>query len=359
MIFSKKLRNTHKFICITAVIITALCSGCSSIGYYSHIIGGHLQIHSSTQPIESILSDSDTDDILRQKLKLIQEAKQFAVTKLDLPQNDSYSEYADLGRKYVMWSVTATPKLSLSPHQSCFIIVGCMNYRTFFAKEDAESFAKNMQDQGYDTYIASVAAFSSLGWFDDPVLNTMLSWRDTRLAGLIFHELTHQKIYVNDDTTFNESLAVTVEMEGIKKWLASKGETDKLQEFLKQSKRHQQFLDLVLYTRSQLNSLYQTNLNNPEKLTKKDAIFKSLRDGYKGLKQNWGGYPGYDRWFAKDLNNAKLALLSTYSKYVPALTQILHENNGDFGKFFVKVKELATLKKNERDLFLETSLPKK
>ncbi len=348
------LRITKKFFYITAVIITALCSGCSSIDYYSHLIGGHLEIHSNTKPVDSILNNTNTSDKLAHKLKLIVEAKKFAEANLDLPQTDSYTQYADLGRDYVMWSVTATPKLSLSPYQSCFIIVGCMSYRTFFAKENAIQFAQDLQQQGYDTYIGEVAAFSSLGWFDDPVLNTMLSWSDTRLAGLIFHELTHQKIYVNDDTAFNESIAVTVELEGIKKWLKSKDEDKKLHMFLKQQQRRKQFLDLVLTTREKLKKTYQSNLTDSEKSAIKQQTFNQLLEDYEKLKQSWDGYSGYDRWFNNDLNNAKLALLSTYTKYVPTLTKLLHEKNGDFEAFFEAISKLAIKKKGEREKILFT-----
>ena len=335
-----------------AVIITALCSGCSSINYYTHLIGGHLEIHSNTQPIKSILENPKTEGRLAQKLRLITEAKSFAETNLALPKTDSYTQYANIGRDYVMWSVTATPKLSLSPYQSCFIIVGCMSYRTFFAKDDANEFAKSMKEQGYDTYIGEVAAFSSLGWFDDPVLNTMLKWPDTRLAGLIFHELTHQKIYVNGDTAFNESVAVTVEIEGIKQWLQSKGQTDKLEIFLKQQQRRKQFLDIVLKTRSKLKELYQSNRSDSEKIRQKQKIFKQLLTDYYELKHSWNGYSGYDRWFNNSLNNAKLALLSTYTQYVPDLTRLLHENNSDFGDFFQAVNKLAGMKKSERKKFI-------
>ncbi len=344
---------TRKYICITAVIITVLCSGCSSIGYYSHLIGGHLEIHSNTKPIDSIIKSPDTTDKLAHKLKLIIEAKKFAESNLDLPKNDSYTKYADLGRDYVMWSVTATPKLSLSPYQSCFIIVGCMNYRTFFAKRNAEEFAADLQKQGYETYIGEIAAFSSLGWFDDPVLNTMLSWPDTRLAGLIFHELTHQKIYAHNDTTFNESVAVTVELEGIKKWLTSKKDIEKLNAFLKRQKRHQQFLSIILATRSKLEFLYQAPIPNKQKLAKKRLIFSQLLEDYKNLKVSWNGYSGYDRWFNTNLNNAKLALLTTYTQHVPVLTRLLRDNEDDFAKFFKSVRKLADMDKSERDLVLQ------
>ncbi len=343
---------------IHAVIITALCSGCSSIGYYAQMIGGHIEIHSQTQPIESVINNPETEDKLKHKLLLIQEAKEFAVNNLDLPQNNSYSDYVDLGRKYVLWSVTAAPKLSLKPYQSCFPIVGCMSYKTFFSKDDANKFANSLKQQGYDTYVAGIAAFSSLGWFDDPIINTMLSWRDTRLAGLIFHELTHQKIYIANDTTFNESIAVAVELEGIKKWLKHSGKEDKLDTFIENQKRHQQFLDLVLNTRQQLKSLYQSQFSEYKKSAEKKKLFAELIKDYETLKQSWKGYSGYDRWFNTDLNNAKLALLSTYTQYVPAFTQLLHNHNGDFANFFIAAKDISKMEKEKRNNFLN-SLPLK
>lgn len=333
---------------ITVLIITALCSGCSSIKYYAHMLGGQIEISTSAKPIPEIINNLDNDKKLRAKLQLIQSAKQFAFTKLDLPQNNSYSEYADIGRKYVLWNVTAAPQLSLTPYKSCFPIVGCMNYRGFFSKESADEFAQELKSEGYDVYVAGVAAFSSLGWFDDPVLNTMIQWPDTRLAGLIFHELTHQKIYINNDTSFNESLAVTVEIEGIKLWLKQQNKTEQLQTFLKQQQRHQQFLDIVFQARNQLIFLYQAPLSDTDKAIQKELIFAKLLSNYQELKQSWSGYSGYDRWFSKDLNNAKLALLATYSQYVPALTKLLQQNNYNFVDFFTAAAEISQLPKAQR-----------
>ncbi len=341
---------------ITMLIITALCSGCSSIKYYAHMLGGQIEISTSAKPIPEIINNLDNDKKLRAKLQLIQAAKHFAFTKLDLPQNDSYSEYADLGRQYVLWNVTAAPQLSLTPYKSCFPIIGCMNYRGFFSKESADEFAQELKSEGYDVYVAGVAAFSSLGWFNDPVLNTMIHWPDTRLAGLIFHELTHQKIYINNDTSFNESLAVTVEIEGIKLWLKQQGKTEDLQTFIKQRQRHQQFLNIVFQARNKLNFLYLAPLSDIDKTLQKDLIFAKLLNNYQKLKQSWNGYSGYDRWFNEDLNNAKLALLATYSQYVPALTELLQQKNYNFTDFFTVAEKIAKLPKSERDIQLKSSV---
>ncbi len=341
---------------ITILIITALSSGCSSIKYYAHMLGGQLEISSSAKPIPEIIDNLDKDEKLRAKLQLIQSAKQFANTRLNLPQNESYSEYADLGRQYVLWNVTAAPQLSLTPYKSCFPIVGCMNYRGFFSKESADEFAQELKTEGYDVYVAGVAAFSSLGWFNDPVLNTMIHWPDSRLAGLIFHELTHQKLYIDNDTSFNESLAVTVEIEGIKLWLKQQNKTEDLQRFLKQQQRQQQFLDIVFQARNKLIFLYQTPLSDKDKAIQKQLIFAGLLKNYQKLKQSWNGYSGYDRWLNHDLNNAKLALLATYSQYVPALTQLLQQHNYNFNEFFSAAEKIAKLPQSERAIRLKSGI---
>ncbi len=323
--------------------------GCSSINYYSELISGHMEMVNNTQETNEILQDKKVSEETKRKLKLVQGAKQFAFQELKLPQNDSYSEYVDLKREYVLWNVVAAPELSLNAYQSCFLIVGCMNYRGFFIKDSAEKFAEKLRAQGYDTAINGVAAYSTLGWFDDPVINTMMRWRDTQLVGLIFHELTHQKIYIDDDTTFNESLAVMVQHEGIIRWLSQAADQDAIEKYKKFRWRRKGFLKLVRDTHNELKQMYDSPIADNLKREKKRNIFEKLLTNYASLKEVWGGYRGYDKWFSSDLNNGKLSLVSTYNYYVAGFNRILKEkcqNNIDC--FYREVENLSQRTAAER-----------
>lgn len=335
---------------LTVIIIgLVFFSGCSSINYYSEIVGGHLDIISKTEDIDDVLKDNKTTEKVKKKLRLVKDVKKFAVDKLYLPDNDSYTEYVDLKRDYVLWSVVATPELSIKPYKSCFLIVGCMNYRGFFNEESAEEFANDLKEKGFDVSINGVAAYSTLGWFDDPVTNTMTRWRDTQLAGLIFHELTHQKLYIDSDTTFNESLAVTIQYEGIVRWLKEKNEIEAIDKYKSYNNRRKQFLELVLNTHNELKELYESELSDEQKRAQKKTIFEKMKSQYAELKKSWDGYSGYDNWFNKDLDNAKLALISTYNGYVEGFKAILNKDcEGDVKCFFNKVSKLSEKNFEER-----------
>ncbi len=198
-------------------------SGCSNFGYYSQAIIGHLSIQVNLVPVADIIADSDTPPELKNQLEKVVEMRAYASEHLFLPSNASYSSYTDLKRPYVLWNVVAAPEFSLEPRQWCFPFAGCVQYRGYYAKEDAQVFAAELNKDGDDIYVGGVAAYSTLGWFADPMLNTILFRDDVSLAGLIFHELAHQQLYVKNDSAFNEGFAKTVELEGVRRWLLNHG----------------------------------------------------------------------------------------------------------------------------------------
>jgi predicted aminopeptidase len=330
------------------ILLLILLSGCSTIAYYSQAISGQMEISMRSQPIERLVADPDVQAPLKQKLTAILKIRAFASEVLHLPNNSSYTYYADLQRPYVVWSVFATPALSFKPKKWCFPIVGCVSYRGYFSEAPTQALAKKLRQQGYDVYVAGIPAYSTLGWFRDPVLNTMLKWPQANIAGLIFHELAHQKIYVKNDTTFNEAFARTIEYIGIERWLARYGTAKATVDYKLSQQRQTEFIDLVLSTRNDLIQIYKQTLAKNEKLAAKKAAFEELRRQYLQLKQSWGGYAGYDAWFAKDLNNAKLLSLATYQDYVPAFRALLRELNNDLPAFYKKVAELGKLPIKER-----------
>jgi predicted aminopeptidase len=324
-------------------------SGCSHIAYYSQAIQGHFDLMSRREPIVEILDDAQRGDGLVKQLRIASDIRDFASHKLALPDNGSYRSYVDVERPYVTWAVYAAPELSLTPTRWCFPIAGCVLYRGYFSEQRARSFADSLADQGLDVYVAGVTAYSTLGWFDDPLLNTMI-WRgETVMAGLIFHELAHQRLYVDSDTAFNEAFAVAVQQEGVRLWLKRNRGKDAVIAFEQVLKRQQDFYGLLEGLRQRLAVIYESDSSDR---VKRNAKWQSILDAdkeYRKLKLSWGGYSGYDGWFAEPINNARLASVAVYLDRVPAFTRLLETCGGDFRLFYLQVQEIARLPSGERE----------
>ncbi len=333
--------------CGAALLVVSLAS-CQTVGYYSQAAGGQMQLWRAAKPIDELLEDENTDPLLRQRLELVSEIRAFAIEELSLPDNGSYRRYADLERPYVIWNVFAAPALSLDPVTWCFPIAGCVGYRGYFSEQGAQRFAAGMRKRGFDVYVGGVPAYSTLGWFDDAVLNTFIGYPDADLAQLIFHELAHQVAYAPGDTTFNESFATAVELEGVKRWMAASGRDAQSAAVETALSRHQDFLDLVMRTRAELQEIYQSEQSDEVKLSLKVDAYSRLREGYQALKREWGGYSGYDLWFEEPLNNAKVGSVAAYNQLVPGFRQLLADNGGDLNAFYAAVVELIDMTPEER-----------
>jgi len=289
-------------------------------------------------------------------LLLLTKARRFAVTELGLPDNDSYSSYADLGRPYVVWTVVAAQALSLQPHTWCYPVFGCLAYRAYFKQADAQHEAQQLQQAGYDVYVAGIPAYSTLGWFDDPFLNTMLGWDEARLVGTLFHELAHQQMYVPDDTEFNESFAMAVQREGVRRWMSKYHDTAALDLWQQDARRDADFIGLVLKTRQRLQALYDTDQSEAMKLEQKRELLRQLRLDYRLFRKRWSDYAGYDNWMFQDLNNAMIASVSTYHKLIPAFEALLKQNDYDLNVFYAAVGLLSSLNSEQRRLKLTSAL---
>ena len=328
-------------------------SGCQTIGYYAQAVNGQLAVWRAAEPIDRVLENEQTDPKLRQRLVLVSEIREFASRELELPDNNSYRRYADLKRPYVVWNVFAAPEFSLVPVRWCFPIAGCVGYRGYFSREGADKFATRLKETGLndkdlDVFVGGVPAYSTLGWFADPVLNTFIGYRDAELARLIFHELAHQVAYAKGDTMFNESFATTVELEGVRRWLEHIGQSDQFEAFIAGRRRQKEFLDLVTRTRERLKGIYEEDMPDEEKRSLKVGAYAQLREEYEKLKNQWGGFSGYDRWFGDSLNNAKLGSVAAYNQLVPAFQELLAEHGGDLEPFYQAVAKLAKLTPEER-----------
>jgi predicted aminopeptidase len=328
--------------------VTALVGGCAQIGYFAQAAHGQFSLLADARPIDEWLASPDVEDKVKGKLAKVKEIRKFAASELGLPDNDSYTTYADLKRPFVMWNVVATPELSLKPMEWCFPVAGCVNYRGYYSKADAQAYAAELRSEKFDVDISGVPAYSTLGWFKDPVLSTFIQYPDGELARLVFHELAHQMVYVAGDSRFNEAFAVAVEEAGVERWLTLHGDDKMRRGYAMYEGRKHDFLALLLKHRQALKVNYDSDASDAEKRKQKAAIFRALKEDYLVLKESWGGYGGYDRWFGEPLSNAHLASIATYHDLVPAFRALLVQKK-DLRSFYQAVRELSALNKEERN----------
>lgn len=340
---------------VTAIVVGA----CSTVEFYYQSVKGQLEIISKRDSIESLLEDSDVPDKLKQKLEQVNEIRQYASSELFLPDNESYTKYADLGRPYVLWNVFAAPELSVEAKSWCFPIAGCVNYRGYFDKQDAEEFAAELNERGNDVYIGGVPAYSTLGWFSDPILSTVIHYKDADLAALVFHELAHQLLYVKDDTVFNESFATAVELEGVRRWLGKHRKLDTIKDVELIARQRDRIIALLLDYRDRLDKIYLSSNSEQWKLTQKSKMLNSLKADYRRLRKGSNIRFGFDQWFEQNVNNAHLVSVSAYHELVPAFQRILAEQQGDLRKFYRAVERLSKMQKKTRDAVLNRSIVSK
>jgi predicted aminopeptidase len=340
--------------------IVTLTTGCANLSYYGQAVGGQLDILARTRPITELLDDTpaasmDTNVVahpvspaVKARLTTVLQIRDFATNVLKLPDNGSYRVYADLDRTQLAWNVVATPEFSLTPKEWCFLIAGCVPYRGYFSRTNAEQFAETLKQERLDVRVAGVAAYSTLGWFRDPLFSTQLRRSDTDIAALIFHELAHQQLYLSGDAAFNESFATTVEIEGMRRWLAPTNDPATTDHYQRDMMRHAEFVALLMKFRTRLEALYASSLSEEQMRAAKVHDFAALRAEFANLRQQWGGYDGYDTWFAQDLNNAHLASIGLYNQYVPAFQQLLANTHGDLPAFYRQARALSRLPTAER-----------
>lgn len=344
--------RTHRrwrVLLIAAVLVSAGCSAWApDLGYYWQSASGHLSLLARAKPIDELLTQTTVEAQLKSRLRLAREIRDFASRELALPDNGSYTRFVDVGRPYVVWNVFATAELSLELKQWCFPVAGCVGYRGYFDREAAERAAQALRAQGLEVFVAGIPAYSTLGWFDDPLLSTFVHFPEGDLARLIFHELAHQVVYLRGDTTFNESFATAVEMEGLRRWLAWRADPALERAVQLSVERRRGFVALLLTHRARLEAVYREG-GAPDLLrARKAEVFESLRQDYAGLKAAWGGYGGFDRWFAQPLTNAHLASVSAYHALVPAFERRLAAEAGDLRRFYDDIRALAALDSDAR-----------
>ena len=310
-----------------------------------------MELMGKREPIDELLAEPSTPPELARRLELVSEARSFSIAELKLPDNGSYRSYADLGREQVLWNLFAAGEFSLEPKTWCYPIVGCVAYRGYFNVETARALAARLDADGYDVAVGGVAAYSTLGRFEDPVLNTMMAWDDVRLVGLLFHELAHQVVYIKDDTTFNESFATAVEEAGLERWLDARGEAELLDNFHARKRLERDILEMVESTRAELTQLYSGS-DAVSMRQSKQAILDELSSAVTTRLLEDGLPPRH--WLTTgELNNAKLVPLALYEAHVPAFRALLAECAADFDCFYANVKIIGGYDAERRAAELE------
>jgi predicted aminopeptidase len=324
---------------VLALVAVLFLSGCETLSYYTQAIGGQMSLLASARPLDAWLADPATPEDLRGRLRTAQEIRAFASRELGLPDNASYRSYADLGRRFVVWNVFATPEFSVEPKRECFPFTGCVPYLGFFSETAARAHAAKLKRDGLDVHLGGVLAYSTLGWFSDPLLSTFIRYPEAQVARLVFHELAHQVAYASGDTTFNESFAVVVEDEGVRRWLAAQGREKDLAAFHAAQARKRAFAAAVKETRERLAAIYASGEPPDIMRTRKREEFDRLRAQFPGA-------------VPAEPNNAFLASVSLYTERVPAFERLLAEDGGDLKKFYANVQKLAHSDRSARDAAL-------
>jgi predicted aminopeptidase len=323
-------------------LLVAPVSGC----YLAQAAAGQADVLARSEPLERVVADPRTPSEVRDRLELASQAREFAVRELGLPEGRSFRRYADLDRPYAVWNVVAAPEFSVEPRRWCFPVAGCVGYRGYFDPAAAESKARRLAQQGDDVAIGGIATYSTLGRLPDPLFNTMLAWSETRFVGTIFHELAHERLYVPGASEFNEAFASVVEQEGVRRWLVARGRTAELSAYERVLARETEFAALLRAARGRLAALYDSGVDVAQMRVAKQREFGRLKFDYAQLRARWGGYAGYDGWFARVLNNAHLASVATYQDCVPGLRAEL-DAAGSLPAFYARAAQLGALPARE------------
>jgi len=353
---------------LLASVALALC-GCQTFSFYRQAIKGQFSILAHQEQIGKLMAAPKTPARLKEQLQLVSKLRDFADRDLKLPVNGHYRKYVDVHRTFVVWNVEAAPEFSMEPKSWWYPLVGSLEYRGYFAESNARGYAARLKKKGYDVYVAGTTAYSTLGWFKDPILNTFVFQPEGELAETIFHELGHQRVFAGGDTDFNEAFATTVGQEGARRWLRAKADPAASSRYLDGRSRNNEFVHLITKARERLEILYgderteegkvkasrkKTRVPPEELRQKKQGILEDLRKDYGQLKAEWNGNTDYDEWFGREVNNAQLNSVAAYYDLVPGFERLLELNGSDLEKFYEAADRLASKPKRERQQWLRT-----
>ncbi len=346
MIWTVSPRSRKRLLRLACVIVAlGWLASCSTVRFYTQAARGQWDILHRARPVPEVLADPQTSTTLQQKLRLIESLRDYARRELHLPADKQFRDYADLQRKYVVWVVFAAPTFSVEAKTWYYPLVGTLKYRGFFNEADAKAEAGRLKEDGYDVHVGGTDAYSTLGWFADPVLNTFLDRNDAELAELVFHELTHSRVFLSGDTDFNEALATAFAQHGARRWLRDHDRLDALQAYEASLAKDREIIALLLITRSELKEAFA---REPDKAAAKQQTFARMTQRYQDIRKRWDGDSRYDRYFATPMNNARLNSVATYFDLVPGFERILRQCDGDPESFFLRMESLKPMSQKAR-----------
>lgn len=325
--------------------VLAMLPSCRTAAFYGQAVRGQMDILRKSRPNSDVMADPASPPALRGQLAAVERIRAFATDHLSLPGGESYGKYADLGRDHVVWVIYATPEFSLKPKSWFYPFIGEMDYRGYFREKDAVALAEELRKGGYDVYLGGVDAYSTLGFFHDPVLNTFVVYPDVDLAETIFHELTHRRVFHNGDTVFNESLANVVAEEGVKRWLRHEGRLAELRHYEGRLVRRREFYQEIDRARRRLAALYASGKPAPVMRREKAAILAGLHGQFLELRRRWGGH-GLEGWLEENIHNGHIVSLRIYADHMPAFQALLARCGGNLDLFFKRVGDLNIKKLN-------------
>lgn len=343
---SRRSRILRRSLLVLATVVGL--ASCRTVRFYAQAAKGQWEMLGKARPIPEVLADKASSPKLVERLKLVQDLRDFARQDLHLPADKQFADYTDLGRPYAVWVVFASKEFSVEPVGWWYPLVGTLSYRGYFDPESALAEGEKLKAQGLDVYVGGTDAYSTLGWFADPVLNTFLRRSDADLAELVFHELTHAKIFIPGDTDFNEALATTVGQAGVRKWLRSRGRLKDLHDYELELRKDQEIVSLLLGTRAELEKLYKKSAPDETLRQAKAATFQRMLARYAHIKGRWTGESRYDRFFEKPMNNARLNTVATYYDLVPDFEKLLGRCQGDIDTFLARVEAMKALPREKR-----------
>ncbi len=344
--------------------LTWLLAGCSQVSYYWQAASGHLNLLQEKQSIEVLLADPETDPELKKRLRLVQSVRTFAIDELKLPERAGYTGYVKLNRPYATAVVTAAQPLELKAYRWCYLLIGCQEYRGYFDEAEAQAYAQELaQTESLDVAVGYATAYSTLGWlngplipdfFSDPILSTFLEQRTEVVIATLIHEMAHQVLYVQDDTSFNESFAVFVEQEGVRRFLETHPDygSDVWERYQQAQQERARFRELIRNALTELQQRYEQATSDADKQQEKQRILAELKQAYAAERETFQVL-SYDNWFAQDLNHAHLLGVARYHNRVAAFEAIFAESGGDWDRFYEQVRELGKLSATERATRLE------
>ena len=322
----------------TKAALLALCllaGGCRTVEFYSQAVLGQAEVMLKARPAEKVIRET-ADPALRERLELTRRLLDFARDELHMPSGGAYESYAALGRGHLVWVIHAAPELSMEPKRWWYPVVGCQAYRGYFREDLARREMAGLEAAGYEVWAGEVDAFSTLGWFRDPVLDTFVFRDEVDYAELIFHELVHRKYYIPCNTDENEALAEAVAREGVRRWFRATGRPELARRYDERLGKIAQAREAITGTSTRLAAIYAADRDDAWKRARKAAELARLNRRLRELRTEWGR--GLTSWIEQPVNNARLNAFTTYEARVPHFTGLIEASGGDFQRFWERLE---------------------